>query len=145
MVPPTSQPLARSRLARGTTAGSIAWLAERNTTSPVLMTNSTPSSRAMSARPASSATARTPTAATRTQSIAIISRRRSTRSTSTPPGRANSSQGSHATPVVADTISGLRVCAATYSGAAMVARPLPSADVVLAAHSFVNRPPRAAA
>ena len=80
-----------------------------------------------------------------TQFIAIISRRRSTRSTSTPPGSANSSQGSHATPVVADTISGLLVCAATYSGAAMRVRPLPSADIVLAAHSPANLRPSGSA
>jgi hypothetical protein len=42
---------------------------------------------------------------------------------------------------VADTSSGLLVCAATYSGAAIVAIPLPSADIVLAVHSFANRPP----
>jgi hypothetical protein len=46
---------------------------------------------------------------------------------------------------VADTINGLLVCAATNSGAAMVARPLPSADVVLAAHSFANREPSGSA
>jgi len=73
------------------------------------------------------------------------SRRRSTRSTSTPPGRANSSQGSHATPVVAETISGFLVCAATKSGAAIVARPLPRADVVLAVHSLANREPSGSA
>ncbi len=95
--------------------------------------------------PASSATASTPIAATRIQSIATISRRRSTRSTSTPPGSANSSQGSQATPAVAETISGFRVCAATNSGAAIVASPLPSADVVLADHSFANRCPRGSA
>ena len=50
-----------------------------------------------------------------------------------------------ATPAVADTISGLLVCAATNSGAAIVARPLPSAEVVLAAHSFANRDPSASA
>jgi hypothetical protein len=82
---------------------------------------------------------------TRIQSIVIISRRRSTRSTRTPPGKANNSHGSHATPNVADTISGLRVCAATKSGAAIVARPLPRADVVLAAHSFANREPSGSA
>ncbi len=53
----------------------------------------------------------------------------------------NSSQGSHETPVVADTTSGLEVCAATYSGAATRTRPLPRADAVLAAQSFANRPP----
>ena len=83
--------------------------------------------------------------ATRIQSIVTISRRRSTRSTSTPPGSANSSQGSHATPVVAETISGFLVWAATKSGAAIVARPLPSAEAVLAAHSFANRDPSASA
>jgi hypothetical protein len=77
--------------------------------------------------------------------MVTISRRRSTRSTSTPPGRANSSQGSQATPNVADTISGLLVCAATKSGAAIVARPLPRADVVLAVQSFVNRDPSGSA
>jgi hypothetical protein len=141
VTPPTSQPFARSRRARGTTEATIAWLAERNTTSPALTMNSTASSRAIPAHPASRATASAPIAAVRVQSIVIISRRRSTRSTSTPPGSANSSQGSHATPNVADTISGLLVCAATNSGAAIVARPLPRADVVLAAHSFANRPP----
>src|SRR5579859_3080199 len=95
--------------------------------------------------PASSAVARTPMTATRAQSIVIISRRRSTRSTSTPPGRANSSQGSQAAPLVAETISGFLVCAATKSGAAMVARPLPRAEVVLAVHSFANRAPRGSA
>jgi len=141
VVPPTSQPFARSRRARGTTAGIMAWLAERKTISPVLMRNSAASSRAMLDHPASSAVARTAMTATRIQSIATISRRRSTRSTSTPPGRANSSQGSHATPVVAETISGFLVCAATKSGAAIVARPLPRADVVLAVHSLANREP----
>src|SRR5579872_3092558 len=95
--------------------------------------------------PASSAVARTPMTATRAQSIVIISRRRSTRSTSTPPGRANSSQGSQAAPRVAETISGFLVCAATKSGAAIVARPLPRAEVVLAVHSFANRAPRGSA
>jgi hypothetical protein len=33
------------------------------------------------------------------------------------------------------------VCAATNNGAAIVARPLPRADVVLAVHSFANREP----
>ena len=83
--------------------------------------------------------------ATRIQSIVTISRRRSTRSTSTPPGRANSSQGSHARPVVAETISGFLVCAATKRGAAIVARPLPRAEVVLAVHSFANREPSGSA
>jgi hypothetical protein len=46
---------------------------------------------------------------------------------------------------VADTISGLDVCAATYSGAAIVASPLPRADVVLAVHSFANRQPSGSA
>jgi hypothetical protein len=141
VVPPTSQPFPRSRRARGTTEGIIAWLADRKATSPLLMTNSTASSKMMPARPASSAVARTPMAATRIQSIVTISCRRSTRSTSTPPGRANNSHGSHAAPDVAATTSGLLVCAATNSGAAMVARPLPRADVVLAVHSFANRQP----
>src|SRR5580693_6470780 len=141
VVPPTSQPLARSRRARGTTDATMAWPAERKTTSPVLMTNSTASSRAMLDHPVSSAVARTAIATTRTQSMVTISRRRSTRSTSTPPGRANNSQGSHAAPEVAETISGLLVCAATNSGAAIVARPLPRADVVLAIHSLANREP----
>ena len=145
VVPPTSQPFARSRRARGTTAGIMAWLAERKTISPVLMRNSAASSRAMLDHPASSAVARTPMTATRIQSIVTISRRRSTRSTSTPPGRANSSQGSHATPVVAETITGSLVCAATKSGAAIVARPLPRAEVVLAVHSFANREPSGSA
>ncbi len=145
VVPPTSQPFARSSRARGTTAGVIAWLAERKITSPALMTNSTASSNAIPARPVSIALARTLITATRTQSIVTISRRRSTRSTSTPPGSANSSHGSHATPNVADTISGFLVCAATNSGAAIVARPLPSADAVLAVHSFANCQPRGSA
>src|SRR5271169_1366278 len=145
VVPPTSQPFARSRRARGTTAGIMAWLAERKTISPVLIRNSATSSRAMLDHPASSAVASTPMTATRIQSIVTICRRRSTRSTSTPPGRANSSQGSHATPVVAETISGLLVCTATKSGAAIVARPLPRAEVVLAVHSFANREPSGSA
>ena len=84
-------------------------------------------------------------ATTRIQSIVTISRRRSTRSTSTPPGRANSSHGSQATPAVADTISGFLVCAATKSGAAIVASPLPRAEAVLADHSFANREPSGSA
>ena len=35
--------------------------------------------------------------------------------------------------------------AATNSGAAIVARPLPSADAVLAVHSFANRQPSGSA
>jgi phosphoribulokinase len=70
------------------------------------------------------AVASTAIAATRVQSISTIRRRRSTRSTRTPPGRANSSHGSQATPVAPDTISGLDVREATYSGAAIVASPL---------------------
>jgi hypothetical protein len=46
---------------------------------------------------------------------------------------------------VADTMSGLLVCAATYSGAAIVARPLPRAEVVLASQSLANRPPSGSA
>src|SRR5690242_16670830 len=68
-----------------------------------------------------------------------MSRRRSTRSTSTPPGSANSNHGSQAAPEAAATISGSLVLDATSNGVAMVARPAPSADVLLAAHSFANR------
>jgi hypothetical protein len=142
VVPPISQPFACSRRSLGTTSGVIAWLADLNTTSPVLMTKRTASSSAMLDQPPSSATDSTPIATTRLQSMRTIVRRRSTRSMRTPPGSANSSQGSQATPVVADMSSGLLVCAATYSGAAIVAIPLPSADVVLAVQSFANRPPR---
>jgi hypothetical protein len=46
---------------------------------------------------------------------------------------------------VAETISGSLVCAATKSGAAIVARPLPRAEVVLAVHSFANREPSGSA
>ena len=113
MSPPTSQPFARSRRARGTTAGIIAWLAERNTISPVLMTNTTTYSSAMLPCRVRTAVARATIAATRIQSITTISRRRSTRSTRTPPGRANSSHGSQAAPVTPDTISGLEVREAT--------------------------------
>jgi len=42
---------------------------------------------------------------------------------------------------VADTSTGLLVRDATSSGAAIRVRPLPSADVVPAAHSFANRQP----
>ena len=145
MSPPVSQPFARSSRARGTTAGIIAWLAERNTISPVLMTNSTAYSSAMLPCPVAIAVARTAIAATRVQSITTIRRRRSTRSTRTPPGRANSSHGSQDTPVAPDTINGLDVREATYSGAAMSASPLPRADVVLAAQSLTNRAPRRSA
>jgi hypothetical protein len=53
---------------------------------------------------------------------------------------ANKSHGSQATAEVSDTVNALLVRDATNSGAAMVANPLPRADNVLAAHSFVNRP-----
>ena len=140
-VPPPSQPLARSSSERGTTAGSTACAAVRNTTSPVFTTNSTAYSSAIPARSASIATASTASAPTRTQSMSTISRRRSTRSASTPPGSANSSHGSHDTAAPADTTSGSSVIDATYSGAATVAVPLPSADSVLAVHSRAKRPP----
>lgn len=139
VVPPISQPLARSSRSLDTTAGITAWLADRKMTSPVLMRNSAASSRTMLDRPARIAVASTAITTTRDQSIATISRRRSTRSTSTPPGIANSSQGSQEAPEVSATTSGLLVCAATYSGAAIVARPLPRADSVLAVQSFANR------
>ncbi len=141
MSPPTSQPLARSSLDAGTTAGIIAWLAERNTISPVLTMNSTTYSSAMDAQPARIAVESTPIARTLIQSTTIISRRRSTRSTSTPPGSANKSQGSHATPNAADTISGLLVREATNKGVPIVASPLPRAEMALAAHSFPNCDP----
>src|SRR5258708_36365666 len=95
----------------------------------------------MLAQPVRIAAARSPIATTLAQSIAIIRRRRSTLSTSTPPGRANSSHVSHATPKAAEMISGSLVRYATNRGVAMVARPLPRAEVVLAAHSFQNRAP----
>src|SRR5215472_7076941 len=66
---------------------------------------------------------------------------RSTLSTSTPPGRAKSSHGSHATPKAAEMIRGSLVRDATNRGVAMVARPLPRAEVVLAAQSFQKRAP----
>ena len=91
-------------------------------------------------QPPTIATASTPIAAARAQSTATISRRRSTRSTRTPAGRANSSHGSMATPVVAETISAFDVRALTYSGAATTVRPVPSADSVLAVHSLANLP-----
>lgn len=54
---------------------------------------------------------------------------------------ANNSHGSHAIPKAAETISGSLVREATNRGVAMVARPLPRADTVPAAHSFQNRVP----
>lgn len=144
VVPPPSQPLARSRRCRGTTVGNIAWLAERNTISPVLTTNSTTYSSTTPARPLMIAVARTASATTRTRSMMIIRRRRSIRSTSTPPGRANSNHGSQATADAAATTSGSSVREATNSGAATVASPLPRAERVLAAQRRANTVPRPA-
>lgn len=113
------------------------------------MTNSTANRAANRAavllRPVATTAARPPTATTRTASMITMSRRRSTRSTSTPPGRANSSHGSHDTAKAPETTSGSLVREATTSGVAMVVRPLPSAEVVLAAHSAQKRRPRPAA
>src|SRR5215472_4296941 len=138
VAPPMIQPLARSSRSNGTTSGTIAWLAAWNRISPVFTTNSTAYSSAMLSRPVRIAAASTPIAATLMQSTATISRLRSTRSTSTPPGSANSSHGSQATAAAAETARGLPVRAATNRGAATVASPLPSAETVLAAHSFAN-------
>src|SRR5215472_10585990 len=91
-------------------------------------------------QPLTIATASTPIPAARAQSTATISRRRSTRSTRTPAGKANSSHGSMATPVVAETISAFDVRALTYRGAATTVRPVPSADSVLAVHNLANLP-----
>lgn len=140
VVPAYSRPFARSSNAFGTIAGSIAPLAVRNTTSHALITKSTAYSKAILTSPIEIATASNATAGTRIQSRVIISLRRSTRSASTPPGNEKSSQGSHATANPPETTSGSSVREAISNGAATVARPLPSADVVLAAQSFVYLP-----
>ena len=98
----------------------------------------------MLAQPVRTAAASTPITRTLLQSTMIIRRRRSTRSTSTPPGSAKSSHGSHATPNAAEMISGLLVRDATNKGVAIVASPLPRAEIVLAAHSLANRVPSCA-
>ena len=89
----------------------------------------------MLAEPVATETAMTATSAVRSRFTRYMTRRRSSRSTIAPAGRAKSSQGSvKATPMPATSL-GSRVRVAARRGRAAASTPSPRFDTVLAVQS----------
>ena len=128
---------ASSRRSRGATAGIRAWAALSNRVSPVPRTKATTTSKAILVASKTTAAARPSITSARPVSTCHITRRRSTRSTTAPLTRLNSSQGRLPARVTAATAPGSRVMLAASNGRAANRTPSPRFDTAAAAHSLL--------
>ena len=118
-------PLARARSTCRTISGSTAWLALATSVWPTPIRNTVRSSAGRAPRSAATATAKRMSTAARAHSTVTTRRRRSTRSTTAPAGRATSSHGSRAATVTPTMSLGSSVRWVASNGKAANARPSP--------------------
>ena len=137
-----NRPLARSSRSVATTVAIIDDSAVRCSVAPVLMRNATAYSSGTLGRPVATASARQPITAPHVQSTTTITTRRSHLSTRPPLRRLNNRNGSMAANSAPETTSGSPDIDASSSGTATLLMPLPSAEMLPADHSRVNRWPR---
>jgi hypothetical protein len=122
------RPLAFSRPATGTVAGITAFVAVSKTVSPIPHTMMQAYSSQIVSTPVLIDTAMTRAIATRTPFAAPMASRRSTRSTSMPAGKPNSSHGTNDIAETSAIRSGSRLSVVAIKGTAV--RPSPSARLL---------------
>lgn len=134
----SSRPFASSSRSPGTSAGTSEVDAFANSVSAEPRRKAAAYSAGSPTASTSTATASAATAAARVASTAIMTVRRSSRSTSTPAGIPKMSQGTAKAKVSAATAVGSRVSVAARSGKAASAMPSPTFEIALAAQTLAK-------